>query len=517
MAPYLPEWKIYLWKKLLLNRPDPEAVLSVADFLYFDQAEYRKLATQHMQKVIDSIPGRMIFQNGAVIGVDNSMDTSSADHYYNINPQGILLSLIELAEQRDECLEITGIFLKKDIIDNYRNERKKYLFEHDKKRMASLTNPMGYGGWGSNPDNRFTDAFCGLSQSLYEKIENGQEVSLADLKEFASSIDALPMLSMASFKVNLNGKNMSAHVDDYIGEFITGDLVSAQGVRYFQFQHQKDNIFGTIKQIAVKFGAHNMVITAEEIAKYGGWEYKDEHHYRFYETLLALEKTGEIEIKSLRGAEIIISILDNQPKPTATVEVQDDPRERFNKDYDQFGIRKKEKEIEVEELARQIVKHQEQTKSLNLQVQAKKAEKEASDDSVGKQENSGKDPMTESGKDGIGYLILDGQRINIGGISSGKFKLAEILCNPQFGTRKTIETVYGNTQPKKGKNNLDGNLDLKRKFDLLESQIREINRSISAHATRMKLKNFNARIRLKPDDVKHPKSVCIEKRMGRYG
>lgn len=504
MASYLPEWKIYLLKKLLLNRPDPEAVLSVADFLYFDQTEYRRLAAKHMQKVIDSLPQRIVYRNG-IMDVDNSMDTPSDDHYYNINPQGVLLSLIELAEQKDECLEITDIFLKKDIIDNYQNERKKYLFEHDKKRMASLTNPMGH-GWGSNPDSRFTDAFCGLSQSLYEKIEKEQEVNLADLKEFASSTKDSPMLSLASFKVRLNGKNMSAHVDEYIDDFIAGDLVSANGVRYFQFQHQKDNIFGSIKQIAVKFGAHNMVITSEEVAKYGGWEYKDEHHYRFYETFLALEKIGDIAINNLRGAEIIISILDNQPK--TVVEVQDDARERFNKDYNQFGSRR----AEVLQMAHQVDKYKEHVISVNEQVRIKKA--------LGHTPQSNKDPMTEVGKDNIGYLIIQGERIPVGEPLSGKFRLIETLCHPKFGTRVTIDMVYA-TQPKKGKNNTDETLNthsgLKRKFGILDNQVKEVNRAISAHVKENGLKNFKARLSLKSDSTIHPKSVWLEQRVGRRG
>ncbi len=505
---YLPEWKIYLWKKLLLDRPDPEAVLSVADFLYFDQKQYRTLSIKHTQKVIDSIPGRMIFQNGVVVGVDDSMDTSSDDHYYNINPQGVLLSLIELAEQRDECLEITDIFLKKDIIDNYRNERKKYLFEHDKKRMASLTNPMGYGGWGSNPDNRFTDAFCGLSQSLYEKIEKEKEVSLADLKEFTSSTKDASMLSLASFKVRLNGKSMSAHVDKYIDDFIAGDLVPGNGVRSYQFQHQKDNIFGSIKQIAVKFGSHNMVITSDEIARYGGWEYKDERHYRFYETLLALEKTGEIEIKSLRGAEIIISIIDKQSKQKTIPEINDDTRERFDKEYNQFGSRR----AEVLQMAHQVDKYKEHVISVNEQVRIKKA--------LGHMPQSNKDPMTEVGKDNIGYLIIQGERIPVGEPLSGKFRLIETLCHPKFGTRVTIDMVYA-TQPKKGKNNTDETLNthsgLKRKFGILDNQVKEVNRAISAHVKENGLKNFKARLSLKSDSTIHPKSVWLEQRVGRRG
>lgn len=52
-----------------------------------------------------------------------------------------------------------------------------------------------------------------------------------------------------------------------------------------------------------------MVLTAEEVAKAGGWYIRDEHNYRFYETIFTLEMSGQIEITNLRKEEVIISLL----------------------------------------------------------------------------------------------------------------------------------------------------------------------------------------------------------------
>ena len=51
-----------------------------------------------------------------------------------------------------------------------------------------------------------------------------------------------------------------------------------------------------------------MVLTAEEVAKAGGWYLKGEHHYRFYETLFALEKSDDIKITDLRKDEIVFTL-----------------------------------------------------------------------------------------------------------------------------------------------------------------------------------------------------------------
>ena len=39
MKEYLPEWKIYLWKKLILNQPDPAKLFCADDFMYFNVKE----------------------------------------------------------------------------------------------------------------------------------------------------------------------------------------------------------------------------------------------------------------------------------------------------------------------------------------------------------------------------------------------------------------------------------------------------------------------------------------------
>ena len=130
-----------------------------------------------------------------------------------------------------------------------------------------------------------------------------------------------------------------------------------------------------------------------------------------------------------------------------------------------------------------------------------------------------KKPKTDAGKNGVGYLIFHDQKIQLGKISTGKFKLAETLCNDSFGTGKTIETVFEITKPKKDKNKIDGNLNdpymgPSRKFTLMENQVREINREITEHVKRKKVKNFGFRLTLKSNDKIHPTTVWLEERVG---
>ena len=53
MKPYLSEWKIYLWKKLLLDQSDPEKIFQLGDFVYFKDEEMYAGAIMQMQRSID--------------------------------------------------------------------------------------------------------------------------------------------------------------------------------------------------------------------------------------------------------------------------------------------------------------------------------------------------------------------------------------------------------------------------------------------------------------------------------
>lgn len=119
---------------------------------------------------------------------------------------------------------------------------------------------------------------------------------------------------------------------------------------------------------------------------------------------------------------------------------------------------------------------------------------------------------------GFGYLIFHNEKILIGPLSSGKFKLVETLCSNGFHKGKTLERVFSDTKPQKDKNKKDNRLDSLyegpiRKIELLKNQIREINRAINKHATQVGLKDFNYRLTLKSEN----NTVWIEQTVGQRG
>ena len=109
-------------------------------------------------------------------------------------------------------------------------------------------------------------------------------------------------------------------------------------------------------------------------------------------------------------------------------------------------------------------------------------------------------------EDKRGYLILNGEKVHIGGASTGKFRLVECLCAP-FGTAKTIDVVFASINSKRGGNNdvsADEYLARNNKKTVIENQFGEIQRAISAHRRRLigkKTKN-DFSLSLKMDDMK---------------
>ncbi len=149
----------------------------------------------------------------------------------------------------------------------------------------------------------------------------------------------------------------------------------------------------------------------------------------------------------------------------------------------------------------------------------KPAEEPRAEASQDESEDTKKKPRTEVGKDGLGYLIFHDQRIPVGDASSGKFRLAEVLCL-NFGVAKTIVVTFDAAKVKR--NETDNNLEsLYRgnilKLRLLEGQAREINRAITDYVARKKLKDFRFRMALKVDNKTNPHSVWLVERVVRRG
>jgi hypothetical protein len=296
MKAYLPQWKIYLWEKLLLAQDDPKEIYHPGDFVYFDSEDkYGALIAQSnrdMRKI------NTIRLGGTATATDYSLDTTS-DVYYS-TARDAMLALIELAEEDPACLVISDIKLHKLAINNYRQQRKKYLASEERKRLAGM---ISGGVHVSRDDKRYTDRFCGLPEAIYKKVEAEESLTLTDLASLIRNAHDESLHSLLFFKIQVEKKNLLARMEAYIDDFIAGNLIPPKGVRYFKFDEQKNVIFDALQSLSAKYG-NTIVTTFAEVAEHGGWADKDERHYRFYETLLALEKMKEIEIRDLRKEEV---------------------------------------------------------------------------------------------------------------------------------------------------------------------------------------------------------------------
>ncbi|MFZ3029820.1 MAG: hypothetical protein WA095_02385, partial [Minisyncoccia bacterium] len=159
-------------------------------------------------------------------------------------------------------------------------------------------------------DPLLVDLFCGLPEYIYNKVDKGEKLTLPNLDILIDQTSDATIFSSLRFKLTIDKKNLQARLNAYVADFIAGELIPPQGVRLFIFEQQKNNILGAIQSLAARYGKKNIAITFEEVARIGGWANKDEHHYRFYETILALEQLGEIEIKDLRKEEVILSLVE---------------------------------------------------------------------------------------------------------------------------------------------------------------------------------------------------------------
>lgn len=297
---YLPEWKIYLWKKLLLKKDTEfEKDFKPADFIFFTEQEKRKEMLDNAQRSIDQI--NLAVQTRTITNL-NGGHTPLEDSYFHSEPKDALMALIELAEMTPAALSIEDIRLNKAYAAAYKKKHGEYLAMEEKKRVASI----GMGHPGRKPsDNYFNDKHAGLGPTIYTKIEAGNTLTLAELKSLIAT--GLPVFDFIIFKLKLNQTEFEKRMNEYLEAFMANSLIGRHGMRYIDPQQQMQNILGAINLLAKKYGA-SMVITDEEVAKAGDWYLRDEHHYRFYEAMFSLEKSGNIGISDLRKEEVVITL-----------------------------------------------------------------------------------------------------------------------------------------------------------------------------------------------------------------
>lgn len=124
-------------------------------------------------------------------------------------------------------------------------------------------------------------------------------------------------------------------------------------------------------------------------------------------------------------------------------------------------------------------------------------------------------PLSEKGK---GYLIFHGEKISIGEVNTGKFRLLETLCTMGLRKGKSINAVFDYIKTEKDKNKSDQRLESlyqgrNIKLELIKNQMREINRAITEHVKKMKGKKIKLRLKIKTEND----NVWMEERVGRRG
>ena len=308
---YLPEWKIYLWEKLLLDKRDSNDTRKISDFIFFDRKDLIQAYTHRTEKEIDSI-------TDAFADAHEKSDTDTnwilgvpINELYFSDEKPILMAIIELATERPRVLEITKINIDRSYIAKYKHRRGTYLAQEERKRVASIS--IGSGP-GRGPDqNYFNNRFCGLGEDIFNKINAGQELTIDDLNKLLPyPVDFL--WECLSFKVKVGKKALLEKLYAYVHHFMLGELTPPPKARYYSYEQQQEKISASIELLAKKYGDKHISITLRELAVAGGWYHGEDWYFRFYENLFALSMTGKIIIHDLRKEEVVISLTDEFEK-----------------------------------------------------------------------------------------------------------------------------------------------------------------------------------------------------------
>lgn len=276
---YLPEWKIYLWKKLILNKDGEfDGKLDIGNFRFFEPTEQRELMRSRVQKSIDRI--KIAEQAKSLMSLRGAGQTRTEDSYFYFDPAHTFVELASLAKAR--AITISDIHIDKKIL----------LFKD----------------WFAAKD---------FGPDGYKKIKEEKELTLDDLGySYFSNYQNNPLFSYLTFRINIDTEKIRANLATYLNDFGQNKLTAPKGIRYADARKQCDGFYLALHKLFQKFGP-KMTVTAEDIAKAGGWYLLSEHHFRFYETIFTLEKDGHIVIHDLRKEEVLLTLNPPavEPKP----------------------------------------------------------------------------------------------------------------------------------------------------------------------------------------------------------
>lgn len=252
---YLPEWKIYLWKKILLME-DTLVKCSLSDFIFFSEEERRKLRMDEIQDGINAtdLTVKLAVANGKFLTADDMPLIGMKEPYYDFRPEKVLGALIELTETKPKILEIRNV---KVLAGKAKNQK-----------------------------------IIGLKQ-VVPLLENSLPEALV-------------------FEVKINKPLLEQKLSEYIENFRSGNLLTTENNRY-GYQKQKSLFLNTLQTLADTYGQRTFMMGFENVAKQNGWLFsKPEQRFRFYETMMGLESEGLIDIKDLTQNKILLSFKEER-------------------------------------------------------------------------------------------------------------------------------------------------------------------------------------------------------------
>ncbi len=274
---YLPEWKIYLWKKFILNtNGEFDGKLTMANFRFFEPKEQRDLIRERVQKSVDRI--NIATRAKSLIDLSTSNPPHWEDAYFSFDPSCVFIELVNL--DRAGAIKISEIHVDKKLL----------LFKE-------LFTPDEFGPGG------------------YEKIKQEKELTIADLGySYSNNYQNNPLFSYLSFKIAIDKKKLEHNLSIYLNDFGKNKFIAPKGVRYIDPQKQCRDFLAALQKLSMRYG-QNMTVTPDEIAKAGGWYILGDHHYRFYESIFALEQNKHLTINDLRKEEVILTLNSSVTTP----------------------------------------------------------------------------------------------------------------------------------------------------------------------------------------------------------
>jgi hypothetical protein len=303
---YLPEWQLYLLKKLVLDAKALNSRSLVArDFIYVNSSEAREAVEESLHQemqYINSIPNR-IYAGEKLQETLTSISLSRGYSPPEFKSIEILQALIEWSGEPDAPIQFKKITISKD-----------YFNTQEKKRIASISS--GHPPFSESKGRNMVSVSEGT-------LKNGMKELPKDPFEVGTLKDILvrnPNLAdHIVFQLEIDVAKINKKIDAYLDDFSEQKLIPSKGSRYFTVEEQRARFLGVIGELERKYGKNVATNFREIIQMIGRGSWREES-CRFYETMFLLEKEGVIKIVELRGLEIVFAAIQDLSVKTEEVE-----------------------------------------------------------------------------------------------------------------------------------------------------------------------------------------------------